>query len=169
MSPIDESLNVNAGADVRSIQITINLCKQTGDVPPGPNETPQGVLVRHAFSEPGANQQKKVRLSFVPDDMTQNPSSHTFAANPGEPTKWLELLGDPVGLDIDTGIIILRMTETGGLIAWLPENTTQEPIYRQVKHKSETEPGGVSYGDYVACWIANGCTAEASVRCLDKL
>jgi len=160
---------VNAGTDVKSIQITINLGKQAGGTTPEPSETPQGVLVRHAFSEPGVNPQKKVRLSFIPDDMAQNPSSHTFAANPAEPTKWLELLGDPVGLDIDTGIIILRMTEMGGLIAWLPENTTQEPIYRQVKQKSATEPGGVSIGDYIACWFVNGGTADAAAKCIDKL
>ena len=169
MAPNEENINVTADADVTSIQITINLGKATASQTLTPATSPKGSFIRHTFLDVGAPPVKKVRLSYIPDSATENSSTNTFNANPGEPTKWLEMLDDPAGIDLDEGVTILRIAEGGGTIAWLPENTNQEPIFRPVKQKVEGEPGGVSIGDFIACWIANGADAAAAAQCLDRL
>ena len=171
MASRDETVHVTADANVTSIQITINLGKSAESALPTPSNAPKGVFVRHGFSEPGADPVKKVRLSFIPDDAAQNASSDIFNANQAEPTKWLELLGDPdpAGFDLDAGVIVLRMNEDGGIIAWLPENTNQEPIFLPVKQKVENVPGGVSIGNFIACFIEHGSTAAAATQCISML
>ena len=168
MASNDKTVNVTADANATSIQITINLGKPAEGAAPLQSDSPKGVFVRHAFSDPGPNPVKKVRLSFIPDDAAQNPSSNTFDANLAEPTKWRELLGVAVGFDIDAGVIVLRMNESGNLITWLPENTALNPIIKLVKQKTAAEPGGVSIGDFIGCWNTNGSDAAAAAHCLDQ-
>ena len=169
MAPNDEKINVTADPNVTSIQITINLGKAIAGQALTTDTSPKGSFIRHAFLDVGAPPVKKVRLSYIPDSATDNSSTNTFNANPGEPTKWLEMLDDPAGIDLDAGVTVLRIKEDGGTIAWLPENTNQEPIFRPVKQKVDNEPGGVSIGDFIACWIANGADAAAAAQCLDRL
>lgn len=169
MASNDERINVTADPNVASIQITINLGKATASQTLTTDTSPKGSFIRHAFLDVGVPPVKKVRLSYIPDSATENSSTNTFNANPGEPTKWLEMLDDPAGIDLDAGVTVLRIKEDGGTIAWLPENTNQEPIFRPVKQKAEGEPGGVSIGDFIACWVTNGADAAAAAQCLDRL
>lgn len=169
MAANDEKINLTAGANVKSIQININLEKAGENLVSGPITSPKGSFVRHAFLDVGANPVKKVRLSYIPDSAAESSSTNIFNANPGEPTKWLEMLGDPAGLDLDEGVTVLRISEDSGTITWLPANTNQDPISLPVKQKAPDEPGGVSIGDFIACWIANGADAAAAAQCLDRL
>jgi hypothetical protein len=168
MASNDKTVNVTADANVTSIQININLGNPATGAPELPGNPPKGVLVRHAFTEAGANPIKRVRLSFVPDDATQNFSSHTFDADLAEPTKWRVLLKVPVEFDIDAGVSVLRLNVDGGTVAWLPESTNGEPIFHTVKPKVPNEVGGVSLGDYIRCWNANGADAAAAAHCWDQ-
>lgn len=167
----DKDVKVPVDANVSSIQITINFGK-SNIVPNSDSEDKgqKGVVVRQTFLEGGV---KTVRVSYVPDDITQQSSTHTFLPpaipNPPEQTKWRELLKDPPGLDIDTGVIVFRMNENGGSIAWLPGTTNQNPIFRPLEEGQPGVPNAVSWADYIACFIANGADAAAAAKCLDKL
>jgi hypothetical protein len=169
MTNKDENVNVSATSEVKSIQITINLGKPTPDVLPNPSQAPMGAFIRQVFLEPGNNPIKKIRTSFVPDDLTQEASTQVADPDPGELAKWKELLGDPQNIDIDTGDIIMRLNEEGGTATWLPENADLDPIIHRFKQKTEEEPGGATIGDFIQCWIEKGQTAAAASNCWARL
>ena len=174
MSQQEETVNVSSGLNVSSIQITINLGKPAGAVEPHqlippPTDAPQGTFVRQAFSIPGSNNMK-VRLTFIPDDQTQNLSIQVMNEDPGEKAKWLELLNDdPAIADLDAGVVMLRLNANNGQAIWLPYNVNQNPISRLFNQKTPLEPGGVSIGDFTDCWAANGRNAAAAAHCLSQL
>lgn len=167
--PNKEAINVNTDAEVTSIQITINLGKSTvkPEIPEG--DAPKGVFLRQVFEVPGGNPTKKIRTSYIPDDLVQDTSTQVAESDPGELAKWKELLGDPQGIDIDTGDIVMRLDNEGGTVTWLPEDTNQEPIIRRFKQKTPDEPGGATIGDFIVCWISKGKTAAAAASCWSRL
>jgi hypothetical protein len=173
MSKQDETVNVNAASELTSIQITINFGKPQQNVAPQPkpdgSQAPMGAFIRQVCLEAGDNPTKKIRTSFIPDDLTQNASTQIADPDPGELAKWKKLLGDPQNIDVDAGVSIMRMNEEGGTATWLPENANQDPIIHRFKQKTEEEPGGATIGDFIRCWLDKGQTAAAASNCWSRL
>jgi hypothetical protein len=170
----DEIVNVNAAPEVASIQITINLGKplaqQTQNLPERESQAPQGTFLRQVIAEPAANPIKKIRTSFVPDDLTQDTSTQIADPDPGERSKWKELLGDKVSEnDIDGGDILMRLTEEGGAVTWLPVDASRNPVINRFKQKTPEEPNGASVADFITCWLQKGKNAAAAANCWSKL
>jgi len=170
----DEIVNVSAPSDVTSIQIMINLGKPTQTVGAenvlgGVSQAPMGVFIRQVVQEPGNNPTKKIRTSFVPDDLAQDASTHIADPDVGEVAKMKELLNDKVNEnDIDAGIIAVRLNEEGGTITWLPDNASLAPVVERFTANTP-EGGGLSIGDFIQCWLTKGQTAAAGANCWSRL
>jgi hypothetical protein len=163
-------INVSAAAEVSSIQITINLGRSTAEPAQTTSDAPQGTFFRQVFLEPGDPQVKKILTSFVPDDLAEGATTQLADPDPGELSKWKQLLGDELSEEqIDAGKIAMRITEEGGTITWLPDDRTLPPFFHQLKQRTEEEPGGASIGDFIVCWREGGATAAAGVNCWSQL
>jgi hypothetical protein len=99
-------------------------------------ELHQGVLVRQILSG-----KRKVRIAFVPDDTSQSPKSMVRINDDGEKRSWTKLLGNPAGLDIDTGITILRFNtdNLSGYAFFMPGKSKLETICNAFQ---QTNAGG---------------------------
>jgi hypothetical protein len=166
----EETINLDSGLNVSSIQITINLGQPVGGPktqPPDIDVTPAGTLVRQVLPDPSDNTKLKVRVTFVPDDSEQVATVDIKDPDIGNKSKWAELLSDP-GVDIDSGITLLRFNAAGGVATWLPDDINGNLIVH-VLQEGPHETGGVSVGDFIGCWSDKGGNAGAAVGCLDRL
>ena len=173
MSNKDEVVNVAAGSGVSSIQITINLGQPSSQsaqrIGGAESQVPMGVFIRQVVEEPGAAPVKKIRTSFIPDDLAQDASFQTADPDPGELSKWKELLGDRVSeIEIDSGDIVMRLDDKGGTVTWLPNDPNRDPVINRIKQKQNGGPG-VSIGDFIQCWFDRGQTAAAASSCWSRL
>lgn len=100
----------------------------------------QGVLIRQVLSR-----KRKVRLTFVPDDPSRATDSDSVNRinDDGEKRSWSHLLGDPKGVDIDTGITVLRFNtdNESGIAFFMPGKSTL-PTIRKLFHQTGTPGGG---------------------------
>lgn len=115
---------------------------------------------------------RKVRISFIPDDF-DTPSQHTIRKlDAGEKSTWIELLGDPDDIDIDTGITILRFNKqsTKCNATWMPNDPKQKEIFN-VYEKPESGSGNPEGGtDYLRCMAENSAKSfiDANATCLSQ-
>jgi hypothetical protein len=171
----EETINLDSGLNVSSIQITINLGQPTSKpetrlvVPEPGGDAPSGTLIRQVLPDPGDNTKKKVRVTFVPDDSGQNVSSNTKDPDEGDKSQWFKLLGRPANVDIDAGLTLVRFYQTDGIATWIPDDSLGNAINHVFDQETPHEAGGVSVGDFVGCWNDNGGSAGAAVGCLDRL
>lgn len=179
MSTKEETINLGSGMNVSSIQITINLGQPVGEPKAQSTGTeisadapPAGTLARQILPDPNDNTKNLVRITFVPDDSELGTTNITQAPDPGEKGKWTEFLGPQnVGLDIDSGITLVRFSTTGdksGVATWLPDNPN-EPTISHMFQEAPHEGGGASPGEFIGCWRGEGWNASGFVNCLGEL
>jgi hypothetical protein len=170
MANKSNAVNVSAASEVSSIQITINLGKPTQEPVVTTSRAPQGMFLRQVVMEPGNNPVKKIRTSFIPDDLAEDTTVQVADPDPGEFSKWKQLLENKVPeAEIDAGDIMMRVSEEGGTITWLPDDLNRAPVIHRYKQKTTEEPNGASVGDFITCWLEKGETAAAAVNCWSKL
>lgn len=169
----EETINIDSGLNVSSIQITINLGQPVGgtktqsrDIEISEDEPPAGTLIRQVLSD--ELNQKKVRITFVPDDSGQNNSTKVTDPDVGDKSTWEKLLGRPAEVDIDDGITLLRFNPAGGVTTWVP-NDLSGNLINHVFQETPHEPGGISYGEFIDCWKENGGDAAAVAECWSRL
>jgi hypothetical protein len=134
------------------------------------NKLHTGVWVRQTLRG-----KREVRISFIPDDFASPPQYTIRPFDEGEKSTWVELLGDPKGVDIDAGITMLRFNQEGTLCnaTWLPNknSATKKEIFH-VHQKPEPEAGGHDEGgaDYLRCMDDNAGKSfiEANAACLGQ-
>jgi hypothetical protein len=93
----------------------------------------QGVLVRQVIN---VDEERQVRLEFIPDDTSQNNISATRRWDDGEKRSWRYLLGNPRGVDIDTGILVVRFNKDNqsGVAVFMPGKSPSRTI-RKIFHQ----------------------------------
>ena len=133
------------------------------------NELYTGVWVRQVLKG-----KQKVRISFIPDDFA-SPSQYTIRKlDEGEKSTWVELLGDPEDIDIDTGITLLRFNKenTQCNATWLPNSSKPNKEIFNKFQRAEDPGGGFDSGgvEYRACMAdnANKSFIEANAACLGQ-
>jgi hypothetical protein len=137
------------------------------------NQLHTGVWVRQILKG-----KRKVRISFIPDDLTC-PSLYTVREfDEGEKSTWVELLGDPKDeaendIDIDAGVTLLRFNQenTKCNATWLPSSSNQKEIFHEFI-RPEPAAGDVGSGgaEYRQCMANNAEKSfiEANAVCLGQ-
>ena len=101
----------------------------------------QGVLIRQVLSR-----KRKVRLEFIPDDTSKSPESAIRLYDDGEKRAWSYLLGNPRGIDIDSGITVLRFNRDNesGVALFMPESSTSPTITKMFRQRGTPGEGPVA-------------------------
>ena len=132
------------------------------------SELHTGVWVRQILKG-----KRKVRISFIPDDFASSSQYTVRKFDEGEKSTWVELLGDPVGVDIDMGTTLLRFNKesTQCNATWLPNSRKQQEIFNKFQRAEDPQGGFESGGvEYRACMAvnANRSFIEANAACLGQ-
>jgi hypothetical protein len=172
MSTKDETINIEGGSTVSSIQITINLGQPVSVTPrpfPNADAPPAGTLFRQVLPDPNDNTKNMVRITFVPDDSEQGITTNTKEWDVADKGKWTEFLDTQE--DIDLGITLVRFSSTGdesGVATWLPDDHTKTSITHVFKENPQGS-GGASWGDFYTCWKNEGYSASGFITCASAL
>jgi hypothetical protein len=143
-----------------------------------PNKQLQnGVLLRQVLKG-----KRKVRISFIPDDVTHPTESTLIRLMDDTKSTWTKLLGNPpASLDINQGIILLRFNENGngGIAKFYPNQSAQEEITHPFIQQDPVPlppPGPIGSEDYLKCMEnkrellgADFNYAVAAAQCLPQL
>ena len=87
----------------------------------------QGVLIRQVIQ---VGDQRQVRLEFIPDDTTQTNIPAIRPWKDSEKRSWRALLGNPPGVNIDTGLLVVRFNKDNqsGVALFLPGKSSSRTI-----------------------------------------
>ena len=97
---------------------------------------------------------RKVRITYIPDDVTQQSLSEKISIEDDSKTAWKKLLGIGNAVDIDLGIIVVRFNKDNksGTATFLPNQSSQNVI---VKTFQQSDPvggfPGVGMAQFIDC------------------
>ena len=144
---------------VGDFQIKLNMAASVTPESPALDFT-AGSYIRRILPDqanPGTN---KIVLTYIPDDpqalIEDDIKNHP---NPADKVTWEKLLGNPPGINIDEGVIFLRMDKTGDnfMISWLPNSAgaqTKRKNYKKPAPGTPPPPVG-DLAAFLACMEQN--------------
>lgn len=98
-------------------------------------DPPACIAIRQVFQDPQNNNALKVRVTFLPDGLHEEPAIDIRDDSIGERADWRHVLNDPQNIDINTGICLVRLPKEAeeGVAIWIPNdgnanNTIIAPI-----------------------------------------
>jgi hypothetical protein len=93
-------------------------------------DPPAHIAIRQVFQDPQNNNAVKVRVTFLPDGLHEEPVIDIRDDSMGERADWRKLLGNPQNVDINTGICLVRPPSDtqGGVAVWIPNDVNANNI-----------------------------------------
>lgn len=113
-------------------------------------------LHRGTFTRQVLSGKQEVRIAFIPDDTSQGIESVVRDNDDGEKKWWRLLLGNPRGINIDTGTVVVRFGKDNmsGSAFFMPEKAETPTISKQFGH---TEMPGIISLPIVGMTQFNAC------------
>jgi hypothetical protein len=93
-------------------------------------------LHKGTFTRQALSGRQSFRITFIPDDTSQGIESVVRQKDDGEKKWWRLLLGNPHGINIDTGIVVVRFGKDNmsGSAFFMPEQAEKPTISKQFGH-----------------------------------
>jgi hypothetical protein len=93
-------------------------------------DPPACIAIRQVFQDSQNNNALKVRITFLPDGLHEEPVIDIRDDSIGERADWRHVLNDPQNVDINTGICLVRLpsNEQAGVAIWVPNDCNANNI-----------------------------------------